>query len=373
MSEKKSKAQIIKQRRILVISVFLIVLFLIIFIPAMIIKSVKGKNADKNSTSAPEISQTSTQTQSADYKHLSPLTGLPDFKAEGNRPIAFMINNSKPARPQWGLCTPDIVFEAITEGGITRMLWLYADANDIPSKIGSMRSARHDFVEISEGMDALFVHWGGSKYAYDSIKNRNVEHLDGLVYAQKLFFRDQDRNVAAEHRGYTSQENVLKGFKQRNARTEIKDKYTKPFSFNLPNKAVTPSSGTCSKVYFEFSNYCNHSFTYDREKSLYYNYINSEPMKDSDGNHMAVTNVILLYCSVSQMGDDAGCVDMDLTSGKGIYISNGGYENISWEKGSPSSMLKLYNENNDELSLNAGKSYIAFIPNSRSGATSISE
>ena len=347
---------------------------ILIFVIALSVKAIiKNKDKSNDSVTQTTIVETEEVTKGPDYSSLSPLTGLPDFKAEGKRPVAFMINNSAKARPHWGLCTPDIVFEGITEGGITRMLWLYADINDVPDKIGSMRSARHDFIELAEGMDALFVHWGGSKYAYDAIEDRGIDHLDGLVYAEKLFFRDPNRNVGAEHRGYTTRKNVIKGFDKRNARLDIKNGYDKPFKFSLPNEKITPDAGTCSKLYFEFSNYCNHTFTYDEESSLYYNRINGEPMKDSDGKQMAVTNVILLYCSVDQMGDSAGCIDMNLTSGKGTFISNGAYENISWEKGSHNKPLKLYNSNGDELTLNAGKSYIAFVPNSRSATLSISE
>ena len=345
---------------------------ILIFVIALSVKIINNNTKEDDNT-VTVTAQAEEVTKGPDYSSLSPLTGLPDFKAQGKRPVAFMINNSQMARPHWGLCTPDIVFEGITEGGITRMLWLYADINDVPDKIGSMRSARHDFIELAEGMDALFVHWGGSKYAYDAIEQRRIDHLDGLVYAEKLFFRDPNRNTSAEHRGYTTRDNVIKGFDKRNARLNIKDGYDKPFKFSLPNEKRTPSLAACSKVYFEFSNYCNHTFTYDLDTALYYNSINGEAMKDSDGKQMAVENVIILYCSVDQMGDSAGCIDMNLTSGKGVFISNGAYENISWEKGNHNSPLKLINSNGDELVLNAGKSYIAFIPNSRSSSLSITQ
>ena len=136
------------------------VVLLIVMIVLIAVKCSGGKkNPDADSTSGESSSQ------SLEAADIDPLTGLSGFKTQGKRPIAIVVNNSKPARPQWGLCTPDIVFEGVTEAGITRMLWLYSDINKIPDKVGSLRSARHDFVEIAEGLDAIFVHWGGSKYA----------------------------------------------------------------------------------------------------------------------------------------------------------------------------------------------------------------
>lgn len=133
---------------------------------------------------------------------INPLTGERGFSeaAVGKRPVAFMINNAPAARPQWGLCTPDIVFEGLVEGGATRMMWVYADAEKIPEKIGSMRSARHDFLEIAESLDAVFVHWGGSTYAYDAMKERNPAHIDG-IYIGSYSHRDNTRNTPIEHRG----------------------------------------------------------------------------------------------------------------------------------------------------------------------------
>lgn len=106
----------------------------------------RQEKPDADSTSGESSSQ------SLEAADIDPLTGLSGFKAQGKCPIAIVVNNSKPARPQWGLCTPDIVFEGVTEAGITRMLWLYSDINKIPDKVGSLRSARHDFVEIAEDL-----------------------------------------------------------------------------------------------------------------------------------------------------------------------------------------------------------------------------
>ena len=58
------------------------------------------------------------------------------------RPYAVMINNIAVARKyQSGLDDAYIVYEMIVEGGITRLLALYKDAN--VDRIGSVRSSRH--------------------------------------------------------------------------------------------------------------------------------------------------------------------------------------------------------------------------------------
>jgi len=57
----------------------------------------------------------------------SPINGVfyTEEEAElfmNRRPLAIMINNHTEARPQFGLSKADLVYEAVAEGGITRML-----------------------------------------------------------------------------------------------------------------------------------------------------------------------------------------------------------------------------------------------------------
>ena len=233
---------------------------------------------------------------------------------------------------------------------------------------------RHDFVEIADGFDAVLVHWGGSPQAYTSVSTNGVDELDGLSYEGSYFFRDNTRNVAIEHTGYTTGENILTLMEQKEIETKANSQYASPFTFGKPNEKRTLTDGTCKQVdvFFSTAGY-NHTFTYDESDGLYYNSIEGTPMKDDNGQQMAVTNVIGLYMNVSTIaGDGSGRVDMDLSGGEGFYISNGTYETITWKKGNtPSNPLKLYDKNGNELVLNAGKSWIGLLPENYSENTVI--
>ena len=240
-------------------------------------------------------------------------------------------------------------------------------------KIGSVRSARHDFLEIAEGLDAVFVHWGGSVYAYDALKQRNVDDIDGMTYSNTYFYRDRTRNVGMEHTGCTDGERLAKAFERLNLRSEANQANRAPFVFAQEGKPRSLSGGTCESVAFSFSNAYQHTFRYDAASGHYQNFLNGQPMTEDGGKQMEVTNVLVLYCPVKSMGDASGCIDMDLTGGNGIYASNGTYEQITWKKGNtPASPLKLYASDGSELHLNAGKSYIGLVPSDRENQTVIS-
>ena len=65
------------------------------------------------------------------------------------------------------------------------------------------------------------------------------------------------------------------------------------------------------------------------------------------------------------MRDDVGHKDVDWSGGNdavGYYISNGGMQKISWYKqdNNEQDRIHLYDEDGNELSINRGKTYIAF-------------
>lgn len=343
---------------------------------AMLLFSACGKN--ENVPPIEPVPGSETTTEAPVNTNKNPLTGL-DIRPEmlGKRPVAVMVENSPQARPQWGLSSPDIVVEGLAEGGITRMMWLYADPADMP-KVGPTRSARHDYIEVAEGFDAIYVHFGGSVYAYDTLQKDKVDDIDGTKADGKYFARDKSRNVALEHTAYTTGENIQKAIREKDLRTDVKDANAHPFTF-ADSKQTLPG-GACNSIKVVFSggsgnNAYIHTFKYNADDGVYYNYMNSNEMKDANGTTMAVGNVLVLYSNIGKVaGSDKGHVDWDLSGGNGVYVSNGTYQNIKWSKGTastPNAPLKLTDENGNELKLNTGKMWIGFVPSDNSGSTVI--
>ena len=323
------------------------------------------------------VSETQVTTEEKKQGKLNPLTGLYDLEdsAVGTRPTAVVVENAPAARPQWGLSTPDILIEGLAEGGITRMLLLYSDVNKIP-KIGPIRSARHDFVELSECFDSIFVHCGWSIYAQSKIKDDKVNNLNGILnYNPKFFYRDSSRaSKGTEHTGYSNGKYIAATVASLKYRTEVKSAYANIFSFNQPENDVTPTAGVCSSVKFSFSSSNNHTLTFDSDKKIYLDSLNGSARKDADSVQLSFKNILVLYCKVVSMGDSKGCIDMKLeNSNTGYYISDGGYETVSWTKtgNASSSKLVINDSNGNKINLNAGNTYIAIVPTSQKNATTI--
>ena len=92
---------------------------------------------------------------------------------------------------------------------------------------------------------------------------------------------------------------------------------------------------------------------------------------DSDGKQQNFANLIIIYTDITDLNDAKSRVTFDLDEGNGIYVSNGTYKNITWKKGKATDMLKFFNEDGSELSLNPGRSYIGIVGTGREKLTEI--
>lgn len=179
----------------------------------------QGTPLDKTnslSTSLPSASGSVTEDPSEPKTEACPLNGqLRTQKAKDNwekrRPLAVMIENHTEARPQSGLSSADIVYEAVAEGGITRFMALfYCNLSDI--QVGPVRSARTYFIDWLSEYNALYAHVGGANApgpadALGQIIKYGIKDLNQFSIGFPTYWRDYERlgrTVATEHTMYST-------------------------------------------------------------------------------------------------------------------------------------------------------------------------
>jgi hypothetical protein len=143
--------------------------------------------------------------------NVSPITGLP-CDNWNRRPIAVMQPSDVAARPASGFSEADMVIEMpVITATITRLMGVYICNN--PESVGSMRSARHDFVSLAKGMDAIFVHWGRSHMDWfiEKLDNGIIDNIncndDAGKSAGRYCFRHPD--LVGMHSGYMKFDKIL--------------------------------------------------------------------------------------------------------------------------------------------------------------------
>lgn len=299
--------------------------------------------------------------------YTNPLTGLEtedDLSAQ--RPVAVMLNNLKKALPQCGVSQADIIYEAPAEGGITRMMGVFQSVDGV-GEIGTVRSARPYYVELAMGLDAIFLHAGGSPEAYSTIKKWGVSALDCVngPYEGTLFWRDSFRckNAGLEHSVLTSGEKITELFPTyKKLRKTHDDGYTAPLTFVEDGTPTT--GGTAGTITIRYSNYKTGVFRYDVATGHYLVEEYGAPYVDANnGQQVAVTNVLVVFTDVKAIpGDTAGRLNVRLTgTGSGYFACGGRYIPITWSKESETEPMYFFDEAGQSLSLGAGTSYINIV------------
>ena len=277
-----------------------------------------------------------------------------------SRPYAVMINNISTARPlQSGLQDAYIIYEIIVEGGITRYLALFLDANT--ERIGSIRSARHYYLDYALENDAIYVHHGKSPQAQSDFSTLNIDRIE--VDNTKTGWRDKSLNVASEHTLFSSIEKLNNGIGKK--RTTRNNDLLFDYSADAIDLSKMDNSEIANEVSIVYSNSIKSSYTYDEENQVYKRFVNGKEHKDYvTKEQYTFKNIITYQVKNSTIaGDTYGRQNLDnVGSGTGYYISNGHAVKINWEKECRKCQTKYTYLNGEEIVLNDGNTFIQIQP-----------
>lgn len=136
---------------------------------------------------------------------VSPITSEP-CEYPDQRPVAIMMAADPVARPLSGIAQADLVFEMpVTPNGVTRMMAVFQCHR--PKEIGSIRSARSDFIPLAASVGAILAHWGGEKEALQELDSHVIDNVDAMKYEGTTFWRKS--SVKPPHNGFTTIQKLL--------------------------------------------------------------------------------------------------------------------------------------------------------------------
>ncbi len=281
------------------------------------------------------------------------------------RPIAVMINTHNEALPQSGLQDAYIVYELMVEGGITRMMALFNQDFNV-SKIGSIRSSRHNYLDYAMENDAIYVHWGGSYVAYEDIEKLNIDHIDGITYGSKYFTTDSSLKRSLEHTRFSSSDLIKEAIEKLKIRTTTDKGYLLNYSTDPVDLSQKENSQVANKIDIKYSSYRTSSYEYNSDEGVYYRYINGNKHVDlvtKEQYHFK--NIIAYSVPYNQYGTDQKLKDLqNIGSGEGVYITNGYSVPIKWSKTSRSSKTVYTYMDGTEIDVSDGNTFIQVYPTS---------
>lgn len=288
-----------------------------------------------------------------------------------SRPFAVMINNAPAARPYHsGLQDAFLVYEIVVEGGITRYMALFKD--ELPEIVGSVRSARHYYLDYVLENDAYYVHWGWSPQAQKDISTLGINNINALTYSNPYFFRKQYGSVATEHTGYTNLKEVSKLVSSKGYRDEANKNLLLHYSPTPINPEIKRDDAV--KINIKYSSGFVTNYVYDEKSNTYLQSVNNVAHKDYQTKEQYSVKNILVYQIDNKTiaGDDKGRQELDNKGhGEGYFITGGVSYPITWDKEDRSSQtVYKYKETGEEITVNDGNTWIHIVP--KTGSISIS-
>lgn len=324
---------------------------------------------------------------SAPKTETCPLNGGKFTKAEREiwekrRPLTVMIENHEEARLQSGLTSADVVYEAVAEGGITRLLAVFycgAAATDLI--IGPVRSARVYFMDWASeyGDFPLYTHVGGANRPGPADALGKIAQYGWLSQGNDLnqfaigfptFWRDYERighPVATEHTMYASTDKLWEVARERGL-TEKNNEGARWDSNFVSFKFGETSGGTsATTVEFPFwqgqPNY-EVRWLWEATGNVWKRENGAKAHTGlNNKEQIQVSNVVIQFVSERSLGDaEKHMLYGTIGKGEALVFRNGAVEEATWKKGERQSRTEFVDKKGNQIEFIPGKIWIEALP-----------
>ena len=286
-----------------------------------------------------------------------PLTGLeaPSAEAITARVVSVKVENSSESRPQTNLQRADVVYESVTEGGITRFNAIFH--SQAPEVVGPVRSARLSDVDIVPQYHALFCFSGASTPVNSKVNAAGIENLSEDAGITKPFTRSSKR--ARPHNLYTDVPEVRAEGERRGMPTTLS---ITGFTFD---KSSAPTTPTVTGIDIPFSSYNKVQWSYDAETNTYLRANNGKDfMDEGTGEQLSARNVVVLWAKYTPVASDkvgSTTYDIELVgSGRATVFRDGQALNGTWEAGKDAPP-RFKAEDGTEIKLGRGNTWMQVV------------
>lgn len=273
------------------------------------------------------------------------------------RPIAVVVENHPDARPQSGLSQADIVYESLTEGGITRFLALF-QTNE-PEKVGSVRSARPNFNFLANMWYAAYVHVGGSDMALEQIEGGELKNITDIneFYNGKLF--ERDNNKTAPHNAFTSISKLRQWLKDRGS---VKWEKLEIAKFEEQPSIEGLTSATQIEIPFSTPSY-KVSYNFDTGTKKYSRNMNGSAHLDATNkNPITPSTVILQFADAEYLPvKDTTSVNLNMKGQGTVIVFHSGITMTGkWKY--QNGKIEYYSKDGSLLTLPRGQIWVELLP-----------
>jgi hypothetical protein len=289
----------------------------------------------------------------------APLTGQLVTPAAARRhPIAVMVDDLGPARPQSGFSAASIVWQAPAEGGIPRYMMVFQE--NIPGDVGPVRSSRYYYIAWAAELHALYAHAGGSPQALAALRAQGNGQL--VWNADEFRWGGSFRRIPtrlAPHNLYTTGKQ-LRGI----AKTVGAKDGPISWPWRFARDAAPGNRPVGGRIEVEYGDVNLIRYDYDRRTNTYLRSVTGEKRQidAATKRRVAPKNVIVMVMRFGPLNDNNPkkhrLEAQFLGSGPAWIATNGVTIKGTWKKASLTGPTRFFDGAGKPVTLTVGQTFV---------------
>lgn len=296
----------------------------------------------------------------------SSTTGLP-FDGE-YLPVLVNIDNSREAKPQWGIAGADIIYEMPIHGHYqTRLIALFT--HDHPAAVGPVRSGRVIHVDLREEWDSAWVFYGAQEAAGTNVNTLLREY--GMSRREGTVVYDGTNGMKAwspffvRVKHHVSPSNVTADLQELAAlaRESGHEFVQRPFLFTDELPALGEDATKIAVIFNGSGSYdADGYYEYDAENNTYLRTVGYGPYIDMEDEtaQLSYENIIIQRTNLKFYDGRADRPTLPQIVGEGNadIFTGGKYIQGYWVRTGLEERTVFFDSEGNEIQLQRGKTWI---------------
>jgi hypothetical protein len=294
----------------------------------------------------------------------SDLDGVVTTAALAHRlPMAIMVDDNRVARPQSGISSASIVYQAYADGGEDRYMMIFQEGT--ATDIGPIRSVRPYYIYWADEYKAMLGHYGGDMQSLRTVipaSAGTIYNMDALRGGSCPYHRISLR--AAPHNAYTNSAALIGCLTKKGIPTTYQKLPTRPFRSNTATDQL-PAAQTISIAY----NTGTVGYQFNPATDSYLRIIGGAPEIDpANKQQVFASSIVVIYQVVTEDPSVEGGKHArrpnvhNVGSGNAIIFQEGQQIAATWTKKNNTALTRFYDTSGKEIPLVRGEIFIQSIP-----------
>ncbi|MEU0006880.1 DUF3048 domain-containing protein [Streptomyces sp. NPDC006314] len=274
----------------------------------------------------------------------------PSLTAAGS-PLAVKIDNVPAARPQTGLGAADVVYAEQVEGGLSRLMAVYA--TKLPQAVGPVRSVRESDLELLRQFDRPTLAFSGAQRKLLPLIDKAPLRAESPDEAPEAYYRGTGK--AAPHNLYLHPARLLPAAPGKTA-------LTTGFRYGPAPAGGTPA--TSRTVRYPAARF---TFTWSPERNGWLVAMDGTPTVTTDGTRMAPATVVVQHVKIrtsryhDMLGNHTPYTET-VGSGQAEVLRDGRSFTATWSRPAAADGTTFTAADGSRMDFAAGQVWVVFAP-----------